>query len=126
MPFTLRSTTILLTLSALLIAPMIANAAPWGVIVEGIPGCNFSTGELTAACIPRFVGHIITLIFGLVGTFFVLNVMYAGYQLALGYIGEGGADKGAGKDRLKYSIIGLIVTTCSYLILDLVLSVILG
>ena len=79
---------------------------------------------MTAACIPSFIGHLIEFVYGFVGIFFILNVMYAGYELALGYMGEG--DKGKGKDRLKWSIIGLIVATCSFLILDMVLNVVLG
>lgn len=110
--------------AALATLPQGAAAQQWGLIVSGITGCDFVTGKISAACIPRFVGHLITFVYGFVGIFFILNVMYAGYELALAYIAEG--DKGSGKDRLKWSIIGLIITTCSYLILDLVLSVILG
>ena len=53
---------------------------------------------------------------------FMINVMIAGYQLAMGSIT---GDKGAGKDRLTWSIIGLITTICVFLILDLVLGIIL-
>lgn len=95
-----------------------------GVVVNGIGGCNFTTGYLSSACIPQFIGHLITFVYSFVGTFFVVNVMYAGYQLAIAYIGEG--DKGAGKERLKWSIGGLVVATCTFLILDLVLYVVLG
>ncbi len=87
-------------------------------------GSGFVTGRISAACIPQFVGHLITFVYGFVGVFFILNVMYAGYQLAIAYIGE--SDKGAGKERLKWSIGGLIIATCTFLILDLVLNVILG
>lgn len=95
-----------------------------GVITDGIGGCNFRTGWLSSACIPLFIGHLITFVYSFVGTFFVINVMYAGYELALGYIGEG--DKGKGKERLKWSIAGLVVATCVFLILDLILYVVLG
>lgn len=111
---------LLLTCSA---ASERAMAQP-GIITGGISGCDFTTGWLSSACIPMFIGHLITFVFSFVGTFFVINVMYAGYELALGYMGEG--DKGKGKERLKWSIAGLIVATCTFLILDLVLYVVLG
>ncbi len=130
-------------LSAFLSAALMLSLAPspafaqWGVITslfgcEDTPGFGgvpsgesaFVTGRMTAACIPIFIGHLITFVFGFVGTFFVINVMYAGYQLAIANIGEG--DKGGGKERLKWSIIGLVITTCVYLILDLFLFVVLG
>lgn len=103
--------------------PSLAVADGWGVLMESAD-CPFTTGRITAACIPLFIGHLVEFIFALIGIFFVLNVMYAGYQLAFAYIGEG--DKGAGKERLKWSILGLIIAVCSYLILDLVLYVVLG
>ncbi len=90
-------------------------------VVTTLPGCDFETGRLAAACVPIFVGHLITLIFSLVSAFFILNVMYAGYQIAMGsWTGE----KSEGKERVTWSVIGLVVTVCSYLILDLAVSVI--
>lgn len=90
-------------------------------IITNLPGCDFVTGRLTAACVPIFVGHLITLVFSVVSAFFILNVMYAGYQIAMGsWTGE----KSEGKDRVTWSVIGLVVTVCSYLILDLAISVI--
>lgn len=110
-------------LTALLAVPSPAFAE-WGVLISGITGCDFTTGWLTPACIPNFIGHLIVFVFGFVGIFFVLNVMYAGYELAIAYIGE--SDKGAGKERLKWSIVGLVLATCTFLILDLVLTIVLG
>ncbi len=95
--------------------------AIFGVIQDGIPGCNFTTGRLTALCVPNFIAHLVALIFGLLGIFFLGNVMFAGYQIAVsGLTG----DKEAGKKRLTWSIIGLIVAICAFVIMDLVLSVI--
>lgn len=117
---------ILAGFSGLLTLPTPLFASNWGILIDGIEGCNFQTGWLTPACIPNFIGHLITFVYGFIGIFFMLNVMYAGYQLAIAYIGVDGADKGAGKDRLKWSIAGLILSSCIYLILDLVLTVVLG
>ena len=92
-----------------------------GVIVTGITGCDFSTGRLLSACIPNFIAYLVQFIFSLLGMFFLLNVIFAGYQIAVsGLTG----DKEAGKKRLMWSVVGLIVAICAFVILDLVLSVI--
>lgn len=106
-------------LSALLL-PALASAQP-AIIMEGLNGCDFKTGMLKAACVPVFIGHLIQIIMALVGTIFVINVMIGGYQYAIGAL-QG--DDGKGKERIYWSIIGLIVTSCAYLIIDLVLTVI--
>ena len=94
------------------------------IITNGIPGCDFITGRLTADCIPSFIAHLIQIIFSLLGLFFLVNVMYAGYEIAIGAATGGGRE--AGVRRLQWAIIGLAVSICSFLILDLVLTVLLG
>lgn len=107
-------------LNAFLVAVGTASAQTPGVIQEGLTGCDFQTGRLKASCIPVFIGHLVQIIMFLVGAIFVINVMIGGYQYAMGTI-QG--DEGKGKERIYWSIIGLIVTTCAYLIIDLVLTV---
>lgn len=111
---------------ALLALPAIAFAdiIPQAGIITAVTGCDFDTGKFGPECIPNFIAHLIEFVYMFVGIFFVLNVMYAGYQLAIAYINE--SDKGAAKERIKWSIVGLIVCTCTYLILDLVITVVLG
>ena len=122
----------LIALSLLLIAQAVSAQALPGVIAK--PGvidprgadaieCNFTTGKLPPACIPLFIGHLIELVFGLVSIFFILNVIFAGYQLA---IGAWSGEKSKGKDRLIWSIIGLIICAGAFLILDVVLNVVVG
>jgi hypothetical protein len=106
-------------LSALL-TPVLAAAQP-AVIMEGLTGCDFQTGRLEAACIPVFIGHLVQIIMSFVGIIFIINVMIGGYQYAIGAL-QG--DEGKGKERIFWSIIGLVLTTCAYLIIDLVLTVI--
>ncbi len=115
------------SLSALLgvlsLLPFSAYAQNPGIVVNSPDPsvCNFQTGILKAACVPWFIGHLISVVFSVISAFFLINVMYAGYQIAMGsWTGE----KSAGKDRLTWSIIGVIVAICSYLILDLVVSII--
>lgn len=110
----------LVEMSALLLtASAHAQDVP-GVIMTGLTGCDFETGKLKAACIPVFIGHLVQIIMYLVGAIFVINVMIGGYQYAIGVV-QG--DEGKGKERIYWSIIGLVVTTCAYLIIDLVLTV---
>ena len=104
-----------------LLMPIAASAQ--AVITSGIPGCDFSTGKITPACVPQFIGHLIEIVFGLVSSFFIINVMYAGYEIAMGAY-TGGSENG--KVRLRMSIIGLIVCASAFLILDVILTVVLG
>lgn len=98
-----------------------ASAQNIQILAPNLPGCNWTTGKLTASCIPIFIGHLVQTLFSLISVFFLINVMYAGYQIAMGaWSGE----NTAGKDRLRHSIIGLIVSVCCYLILDLIISII--
>lgn len=99
------------------------GASPLQIL--NVPGCNekFISGWVTAACIAKLIGHIVAVVFQLVSILFVINVMFAGYQMALGYIS---GDKAQGVERLRYSIIGLIVCVCVYLIIDLALNILLG
>ncbi|OGJ56806.1 hypothetical protein A2635_04425 [Candidatus Peribacteria bacterium RIFCSPHIGHO2_01_FULL_51_9] len=91
-------------------------------IVSG-GGCDFDTGMLSASCIPWFIGHSIKTIFGLVGVFFLIQVFFAGYQIALSGVTD---DKSAGKNRLIWSIVGFAACSMSYLIVDIILSALLG
>lgn len=93
-------------------------------IITNIPGCDFNTGRLNAACIPAFIAHIIQILFSLIGLFFLVNVMYAGYEIAIGAATGGGRESGV--RRLQWSIIGFAVSVCSFLILDLVLTILIG
>ena len=108
----------------LLLAPTTANAQFTSIITSGISGCDFLTGRITSDCIPSFIAHLIQILFSLIGIFFLVNVMYAGYEIAIGAATGGGRE--AGLRRLQWAIIGLAVCICSFLILDLVLTILIG
>lgn len=114
-----HSALIALFLTALFAVPSV-SAQP-AIITNTLPGCDFTTGKLTAACIPLFIGHLIQVVFSLVSILFILNIIFAGYQFA---IGAWSGEKSKGKDRLLWSIIGLIVCASAFLILDVVLTVV--
>jgi len=109
--------------ACLLCLPITATAQTVKIITNIGPQCDFKTGKLQASCIPFFIGHLVEQIFGIISVLFLINVMIAGYQLATGSLS---GDKGKGKDRLLWSVIGLIVSACSFLILDLVLNIWFG
>lgn len=112
-----------LSTGILLLLPASASAQA-GIITAGIPGCDFVTGQLSAACIPSFIAHVIQFLFGLLGTFFLINVMIAGYQMSVGAISTG--DRSAGKNRLIWSAIGLFIAVCAFLIVDFAISTLFG
>jgi len=90
-----------------------------GIISSGVPGCDFVSGTMTAACIPSFVGHVIQFLFGFTGVLCLFNIMIGGYQVA---IGGATGDKEKGKQRITWTVIGLIMSLAAYLILDFILS----
>jgi hypothetical protein len=120
----MRSPPVLIGLTLLLHAGRAAAQAVPGIITNQLgANCDFVTGKLKPECIPRFIGFLIQQVFAFVSILFILNVIYAGFQIAKGaWDGE----KSKGKDRLKWSIGGLIICASAYLILDVVLQVVLG
>lgn len=123
-----RSTSLAVGLSAGFL-PWIALAATGntsneGIIVSFISGCDFATGNLTAACIPRFIAHIVQFIFMLIGIFFLMNIMFGGYQIILA--STQGSDRSKGMNRLIWSVVGFLVAALSFIIMDVVLTVVLG
>lgn len=107
------------TLLSLLTSVQVAYAQNPGIVVGGLNGCDFYTGKLQPQCVPVFIGHIIQTVFSVLSVMFLLNVLFAGYQIAMG---SWSGEKAAGKDRLTWSIIGLVVSTCAFLIIDLVVD----
>jgi hypothetical protein len=112
-----------LTALSLMAGPLPAAAQNLEIIPSSWTSapCNIQTGELEARCIPMFIGHLIQLVVSVISIFFLINVMFAGYEIAYGYAT---GETSAGKDRLKWSIIGLIICVCCFLILDLIVTVI--
>ena len=89
----------------------------------GVEGCNFKTGELSADCIPNYIGYLIGQIFMFTGGIFLIIVMIGGYQYAFSNI-AGGKEKGM--ERIRFGIIGMIVCALSFFIIDFVISTIGG
>lgn len=114
----------LLSIAALL-PPSEAFAQSFLPLLSAGAACNqqLRTGWLTAACIASFVGHVVVFIFQFVSVLFLISVIYAGYEIAIGSVT---GDKSGGYARLRWSIIGVVVCVSVFLILDLFLNVLLG
>ncbi len=94
---------------------------PHLIPVSGIIGnCSFITGDIHFACIPLYVGYLIQLIFGMLGTICLLMIIWSGYEWV--FAGAGGDNQKA-KARLTNAILGLAFAVLSYLIVDTIISV---
>jgi len=108
----------MLRLLALLLSPGIARAVPSFIADDAI--CTFSTGRLSAECVPRFLAHVLSIIFSFTGGICVIMIMISGYQIAIGKLVGSGDD--AGKSRLKFAILGFIVSALCVAIIQFVIA----
>ena len=117
-----------LLLLALLPAPAFA-LTPYLLPESGTLGgtCDFVTGEMHFECIPLYLAYLIKVIFGMLGTFCLLQIILAGYQwMITGIPGSGSGDTSGPKARLKNALFGLGFALLSFLITDLIVSVLIG
>ncbi|MEK7545845.1 MAG: pilin [Patescibacteria group bacterium] len=109
--------------SASLTPPTTANSTLPNV-ASGDGDCPQGTvcliNPLDTASIPELVGNIIKAAVGVVGAFALLIFVYGGFIL-LTSAGEP-AKIQAGKDAMKWSVIGLVVVFSSYALVDFVLK----
>ncbi len=116
-------TALLTPFVALALAAPSTAFAQFGLITSGIEGCDFQTGELEASCIPSFVGHLVQLVFTFAGVICLIIIMYSGYEIAIGGVT---GDTTGGKQNLMHALIGLAVCISAFLIVDFVISALLG
>jgi hypothetical protein len=102
-----------------LLIPHIAYAQSLIPAADNITGCTFRTGELSAGCIPAYIGYFISILFLFVSSIFLISIMIAGYQIAFSGLTD---DKQRGKNRLIGSMIGFFVAMGCYLIVDLIVD----
>lgn len=89
---------------------------------EEITGCDFKTGEIHAACLPNYLAYLIGALFSITGVIFLLMLIIGGYQYVLGSAGYGNKEEGIA--RIRFAVIGFIVTALSFYIVEFVLDVI--
>ena len=85
--------------------------------------CNFLSGNFHFHCLPLYLAYLIETVFGLLGTICLLMIIWAGFEWAFtGFQG----DTSKAKNRLRNAIFGLIFAVLSYLIVNTVISTLLG
>jgi TRAP-type C4-dicarboxylate transport system permease small subunit len=87
-------------------------------------GCNFTTGVLASDCLPGYLAYLIGVIFTLTGAVFLIMLIIGGYQYVLGSSGLGNKEEGTA--RIRFAIIGFLVTALSFYIVEFVLNVALS
>lgn len=108
-------------LSVALLMP--TTTAAQTLISDGAGGCDFGSGAITAGCIPGYVAYLIKTVFGFTGVVSLIVIMIGGYQYALGNV-VGGKERG--EQRIRWGIIGMIVSALSFFIVDFIISSIAG
>lgn len=109
-----------LALGILLAFAFSEPAEAQSAIITNVAGCAFGTGQVTAACVPAFLAHIIRFVFSLTGAFAVIMIVISGYQIALAK--ALGRDRSEGFTRLRVAIIGFILSACSWFIVDFIIQ----
>lgn len=85
-----------------------------------LASCDFVTGKLDAGCLPQYISYLITIIFQLTGAIFLLMIIIGGYQYTIGKASGGGGEEG--KARVRFAIIGFLITAMSFYIVDFILN----
>ena len=92
-----------------------------GTIAAG--DCNFVSGEFKAMCIPVYIRYLIRLAFQFAGAIFLIVIIIAGYRIAIGSVT---GDKEAGQNQLKGAIIGFLVCSLAFFIIDFIIGALAG
>ncbi|MFH0770570.1 MAG: hypothetical protein V1926_04290 [Candidatus Peregrinibacteria bacterium] len=87
------------------------------------PICSFRTGDLHLCCVVNYLKYIIALVYTLLGAFFLIAIIIAGYRIALG---PATGDTEGGKKMLKTAIIGFIIASLSFFIIQFIISALAG
>ncbi|MCF7844696.1 MAG: hypothetical protein K9M03_02615 [Kiritimatiellales bacterium] len=111
------------TLLSLLVNPIISKAATnITLIPDNVGACDFKNGDVNAECIKDYIGYLIGVLFALIGAFFFIMILVSGYQIAIGtVVGE----KEKGKEKLKWAIVGFIISALAFFIVNLFVSAVL-
>lgn len=95
-----------------------AQTHAFALVTNGISGCsNFATGDVHIDCVTGFITHVITQIFTLCAAVSLIAIMWGGYEYAFGNL-VGGKEKGMA--RIRWGILGMIISAFSLFILSFV------
>jgi hypothetical protein len=84
-----------------------------------ILACSIKTGEIKMWMVPFFIRFILEFIIGLAGLVSVAGVVYGGYLYLFAGISD---DKDKGKNAIKNSVIGLVLSLTAWAIVNVVIS----
>lgn len=112
------------SLAASLLSPSIAGAqtGSGGDILGNLGQVQTSSG-LSSQALPTLVGRYINALLGILGVFFVVLIIYAGFT----YLNARGDAKKTTEaiDMIKNAVIGLIIIFAAYAISNFVISAVL-
>ena len=86
----------------------------------GSSACSFITGNFHFNCIPIYIGYLVKVLFAMAGGFALIEIVKSGFQIAMSGLPDG--NKEAGKQRLRWALIGLAMCILSFVIVDYILS----
>ena len=115
------------SLILLLALPATVLAVDWptALLPENMgANCNVVTGDMTWECIPLLITNVLQFFFMAIGTFCLAQIIYAGYQIALGSVVGGLSDQG--KTRLRNAIVGLLVSIFAFAIVNIFINAATG
>ena len=81
----------------------------------------FTTGDFTWIDVINFLLHLIQMLLTLAGILAIILIMYGGFQYIFGAMSD---DKDAGKNTIKYSLLGLAVTLSAWILVDITISLV--
>lgn len=91
------------------------------LMASGIAGCDFPRGDIQFQCFPNYVAFLVKTVFGFIGTICLLQIMFAGYEIAKGSL-EG--DKEGGKKRLRNALVGFVFSLLCFAVVDMIVGIV--
>ncbi len=88
-----------------------------------ILACGIKTGDIKLWMVPFYVRFVLEFVIGLAGLLSVAGIIYGSYLYLVAGISE---DKEKGKNALKNSIIGLIITLTAWGFVNIVIALVSG
>ena len=96
-----------------------------GIMVTSndILGCSIMTGKISLSYLSIFISYALRFLSIIAGTVSILFIIVGGYQYVIGGITE---SQDEAKNTIKNAIIGLIVSTSAWIIVNIILSLLTG
>ncbi|MEI8230504.1 MAG: hypothetical protein WCG83_05230 [Candidatus Peregrinibacteria bacterium] len=92
---------------------------------ENIPGCDFFSGNIHAACVPLYIAHVIQTIFGFSGGICLLLIVYSGFQYLFNSL-PGGSGGTEAKSTLRWALLGFIISSLTFFVIDFIIGTLAG